>query len=348
MSKTAYHLSLTGRVGGPDFDRSKVDKALSKQDGKQVNVLINSTGGSLDTGLTISAAFRNHGNVNVHFVGLNASAATIASMGAKHISMDAGAMYLVHQCSTTFFEWGSMNASEFDTLIKACEKVREDLNKIDASIATQYAARCKRTPDEMLELMKKGGWLSAQEALEWGFIDEITEFNEDVSAEADDMLVAELMAEGIPVPFDFLPGFRSVTPQVPDGSGQSNPFSKLLNSLSSFFKSAHTQSTIVSMKNYENVCKTLSCESLHLTDGKASVTDEQLNSIDAALKQKDDTIAEKQKIIDELRAKLDGKPADSSSQVVDDAKKTEQPENDDLNDYVSAASSAHDLFNSLP
>lgn len=103
MSKTAYHISLKGYVGGFDFDRSDLDAVLAENEGKRVNVLIDSLGGSLATGLSISAAFRNHGDVAVHFVGLNASAATIASLGAAHISIDTGGMYLVHKCSTAFF-----------------------------------------------------------------------------------------------------------------------------------------------------------------------------------------------------------------------------------------------------
>lgn len=70
MLKTAYHISLKGYVGGYDFDRSTVDRDFAKNEGKQVNVLIDSLGGSLVSGLSISAAFKNHGNVNVHFVGL--------------------------------------------------------------------------------------------------------------------------------------------------------------------------------------------------------------------------------------------------------------------------------------
>lgn len=79
MSKTAYNIQLKGYVGGWNFDRSDVDAVLAENDDKQVNVLIDSLGGSLATSLSISAAFRNHGNVNAHFVDLNASAATILS-----------------------------------------------------------------------------------------------------------------------------------------------------------------------------------------------------------------------------------------------------------------------------
>lgn len=77
MSKTAYHISLKGYVGGYDSDRSTVDRELAKNEGKQVNVLIDSLGGSLATGLSISAAFKNHGKIFAHFVFLDASAAII-------------------------------------------------------------------------------------------------------------------------------------------------------------------------------------------------------------------------------------------------------------------------------
>ena len=90
MSKTTYHISLKGYVGGYYFDRSIDDKTLAKNEGKEVNVLIDSLGDSLATGLLISAAFRNHGKVNVHFVGSNASAATVASLETAHISIDVG------------------------------------------------------------------------------------------------------------------------------------------------------------------------------------------------------------------------------------------------------------------
>ncbi len=110
MATTQYNLHLKGFVGGADFDSNYVDYVLKQHTGKQVNVLIDSLGGSVATALSIASAFRHHADVCVHFVGMNASAATIASLGAKQISMDANAMYLVHKCSQTFFEGGSLNA----------------------------------------------------------------------------------------------------------------------------------------------------------------------------------------------------------------------------------------------
>lgn len=124
MSKTAYNIQLKGFVGGADFDLKAVDTMLAIQSGKRVYVLIDSLGGSLATGLSISATFKNHSDVAVHLVELNASAATIASLGAKHISMDAGAMYLVHQCSMSFFELDSPYSDHFSSSLLIAKKFK--------------------------------------------------------------------------------------------------------------------------------------------------------------------------------------------------------------------------------
>ena len=87
MPNTTYNISFKGYVGGLDFDRSKVDKKLAKNEGKEINVLIDSLGSLLVTSLSISDAFKNHGTVNVHFVGLSASAENVSSLGKTHISI---------------------------------------------------------------------------------------------------------------------------------------------------------------------------------------------------------------------------------------------------------------------
>ena len=50
-------------------------------------MLIDSLDSLLATSLSISAAFKNHGKVNVYFVGPSASAANISSLGKTHTSI---------------------------------------------------------------------------------------------------------------------------------------------------------------------------------------------------------------------------------------------------------------------
>lgn len=200
MARNKYHLHLKGYVGGYDFDSDYVDYILSRNPETEVHVLIDSLGGSLATALSIVAAFRNHGSVHVHFVGMNASAATIASLGAKHVSIDSSAMYLVHKCSIEFFRWASANSEKLADIIKEARQMKSDLEKMDANVAQMYATKCQKSQEELLALMKKGGWLTAQEALEWGFVDEITDYEEDAAPVITDSIAADMASSGIPVP----------------------------------------------------------------------------------------------------------------------------------------------------
>ena len=337
MSKTAYNISLKGYVGGADFDRTTVDKTLAQNEGKQVNVLIDSLGGSLATGLSISAAFKNHGNVNVHFVGLNASAATIASLGAAHISIDAGAMYLVHQCSMAFFEWGSLNSAQFATLIADCEKIKADLDKLDLNCAQLYAARCKRKPEDLLALMKAGGWLTAKEALDWGFVDEITDLADEPAPKLTDALASAMASEGMPIP------------NIPIAEAdKESAFARFLAALTSFFKPSTNHITTAMIKTYTFLSAILADKPLTVKDGAATVTAAQLDAIEAALAEKDRLCNEQKQTIADLQAKLAAKPAEASSQVVEDNKPSGSagPKND-VEQFVETYNSAKKLFDEV-
>ena len=351
MSKTAYNITLKGYVGGYDFDRATVDRELAKNEEKQVNVLIDSLGGSLATGLSISAAFKNHGNVNVHFVGLNASAATIASLGAAHISIDAGAMYLVHQCSMAFFEWGSLNSAQFATLIADCEKIKADLDKLDLNCAQLYAARCKRKPEDLLALMKVGGWLTAKEALDWGFVDEITDLADEPAPKLTDSLASAMANAGMPIP-------NISIEETEKGSA----FAKFIAALTAFFKPSVTNISTAMIKTYTFLSAILADKPLTVKDGAATVTVAQLDAIEGAIADKDKTVNEqkaaleakdseikaKEKTIADLQAKLDKKPAENTKQVVEDNKPDgeETPKND-VEQFVDTFNSAKALFNEV-
>ena len=279
-TKTNYQLHLKGFVGGYDFDADYVDYILSKHEGKEVHVLIDSLGGRSNTALSIFSAFKRHGNVNVHFVGMNASAATIASLGAKHITMDASAMYLVHKCSVGFFEWGQLNSDGLQALIDNIEHQKADLDKLDANIAQMYATRCKKEPAELLELMKAGGWLTAQEALSWGFVDELTDYEGEDAPVLTDTMANAMSAAGIPIPN--MPTMRLTTQEQ-------SAFAKFLTSLTQFFTNSKSHELINSQtktpmkKIFTSICAILACEHLLSNDGKITLDDAQLESIDSSI-----------------------------------------------------------------
>ena len=175
-----FDLKLKGTVGYWDFNKHTVDNLLDSKQDQEVNVLIDSLGGSVADALSISSAF------------------AASSMGAKHISIDASALYLVHKCSFVIFEWDALNADELLAKAEEYKKKAEDAEKIDITIATMYAKRCKKPMNELKDLMAEEKWLTAQEAKEWGFVDEIVDDCDQLHLTAS---VATAMAsEGIPVP----------------------------------------------------------------------------------------------------------------------------------------------------
>ncbi len=302
MEEKKYQLHLKGYVGGYDFDADYVDYILSKNEGREVNVLIDSLGGKSNTALSIYSAFHRHGHVNVHFVGMNASAATIASLGAQRITMDRSAMYLVHKCSVAFFEWGNMNADDLQSLITNIEKAKADLDKMDANIAQMYATRCKKEPSELLNLMKEGGWLTSQEALDWGFVDEVTDYATDTAPVIDSPTIEALAAAGIPIPQNisqgdcdsdngllrrFLDGFSSGLRQVFGGSvAQLSPMDAPVISDDSTDLPSYDMN-----KDFLTVNALLDVEGVDIQDDKVVLGVDQMEAIEAALAERQSRIS---------------------------------------------------------
>lgn len=345
MAKKTYQLHLKGFVGGYDFDADYVDYVLNKNKDAEVNVLIDSFGGQASTALSISSAFKRHGHVKVHFVGMNASAATIASLGAERITMDRSAMYLVHKCSVEFFQWGSMNADDLASLIANVEKQKKDLDKFDANIAEMYAAKCKKSAADLLALMKEGGWLNAKDALAWGFVDEITDDVEDEAPVITEDMAVAMANAGIPMPEGMSPKEHSF-------------MGRFFQSLAAFFHADKNHNFNISdtmNKNFKRICAILACDNMKVEEGHVSVEEKQMDSIEAAIETDKTTIdslkAELAKAQSEnasLKAevnKLKKQPADESHNVLDNGKG--QPSNE-VDDFVQTSVSAHALFDALP
>lgn len=390
-TKTNYQLHLKGFVGGFDFDADYVDYILAKHEGKEVHVLIDSLGGRSNTALSIFSAFKRHGNVNVHFVGMNASAATIASLGAKHITMDVSAMYLVHKCSVGFFEWGQLNSDGLQALIDNIEHQKADLDKLDANIAQMYATRCKKEPSELLDLMKAGGWLTAQEALAWGFVDELTDYEDEEAPVLTDTMANAMSAAGIPIPN---------LPNMKFAQQEQSAFAKFMSMLTQYFTNSKKNEFINSQtstsnpmkKIFTSICAILACEHLLSNEGKITLDDAQLNSIESAISRDKQTIndlnaqietlktekqtladakaqleAEKQALASEKQqlesdkqtltdantqlqaevTELKKKPADSTSQILDDAQKSQQ-DLSGMQALFQTRANARELYDMMP
>ncbi len=146
-------------------------KALGDISAKQIVVYINSYGGDVNHGVSMHDMLAMHkSTVITDQRGHTASAASIlaqcASPGMR--KMSANALTLAHNASTV--AWGDKN--EMKTALS-------DLEKVDESLAKIYSKRSGKPVADCLELMNRmngrGEWLTADEAKDWGLVDEVYE-----------------------------------------------------------------------------------------------------------------------------------------------------------------------------
>lgn len=172
-------VDIEGTIGAPGYSgngkiatyeafKTKLAEVKS-QNVRKVVVNIRSTGGDVQDALLIYDALKElDRKVETICYGYAASAATIIAQAASagERKMSANGLYLIHQASTN----ATGNASELDA--KA-----DLLKKTDERIASIYASASGKPAEEFVTLMQenggKGKWLSAEEALAAGLIDQI-------------------------------------------------------------------------------------------------------------------------------------------------------------------------------
>lgn len=171
-----YHIDIDSYIGYP-ISAAYIKQKLSPLRGRPVTVRINSYGGDVMTALDIRQQFIDHGQVTAYILGMTASAATILAMGAKKVVMSRYALMLVHPASTGVTELGMYNHDQLEEAIQRLRSRQADIDSIDSVISAIYAEHShgRATQAQMASLMTEARWLTAQEALEAGLIDEIDE-----------------------------------------------------------------------------------------------------------------------------------------------------------------------------
>lgn len=136
-----------------------------------VKVYINSPGGSVFEALAIFNGMRASGKkIEVHVLGVAASAASYIAMAGDKVVMPANTMMFVHNPINAVYG----NAEE----LRAAADV---FDKIGESLMATYRKRFKGDEEALAKLFADESYLTAAECLEYGLCDEVTE---EIAAEA--------------------------------------------------------------------------------------------------------------------------------------------------------------------
>lgn len=142
------------------------DDLAALGDVEQINVRINSGGGDVFAGMAIHSALKRHkASVTVFVDGLAASIASIIAMAGDKVIMPKGSMMMIHNPWTSV--WGA-DAQSLRDMAAVLDKIRDSLIEV-------YEDKTKMNKEDIIALLDAESWMTATEAVEKGFADEIEE-----------------------------------------------------------------------------------------------------------------------------------------------------------------------------
>jgi len=145
-----------------------VNKAMEDANGEDLEVEINSGGGSVFAGSEIYTALKSYqGNVKVNIVGIAASAASVVAMAGNKISMSPTAQMMIHNVST--YAEGDHREMQHTAGI---------LKNANETIANAYRIKSGMKQADLLSMMDNETWMTADKAKDYGLIDEVMFENE--------------------------------------------------------------------------------------------------------------------------------------------------------------------------
>lgn len=139
-----------------------VRNALASANGDSVVVTINSGGGDVEAGQEIYTILREYsGSVLIKIQSMAASAAALVAM-ARESEISPVAQLMIHNVSTR---------AQGD--YRDMEHAAEVLKNSNKALAAAFVAKTGKTETEILELMNRETWYTAQQAVDAGFVDRI-------------------------------------------------------------------------------------------------------------------------------------------------------------------------------
>lgn len=142
---------------------SVIEAVAQIGDAETLNVRISSPGGDVFESRAIMAAIaRFPGKTVAHIDGVCASAATSVALACGEVAMSDGGFFMIHNASG--MAWGDKQAMR-DTA--------DLLEKVESVIIADYTSKTGKDAAEIIAMMDAETWMTADQALEHGFIDRI-------------------------------------------------------------------------------------------------------------------------------------------------------------------------------
>lgn len=163
------------------------DELAKYPNAQQIDVFINSYGGSVFEGTAIYNQLKRHpAHKTVYIDGFACSIASVIAMAGDEIVMPRNALMMIHNM------WMGVcgNADEL-------RKAADDLDTINAAGRAAYLERAgeKLTEEQLAGMMDAETWLTAEQCIEYGLADRYAEQDADMSQAAEVLQKANINLE---------------------------------------------------------------------------------------------------------------------------------------------------------
>ena len=149
----------------------KIDEA----NGASIDFTISSGGGSVTEGMGMADLISTYSNeTTATGIGLVASIATVVLLAADKVKMTENSFLMIHRPWSQAFG----NSDELEATADLLDKMEEKLIDIYSSAVYKRKGEEKDLRKKIKKMMAAETWMTSQEALEFGFIDEIVKTDE--------------------------------------------------------------------------------------------------------------------------------------------------------------------------
>ncbi|MCM3632942.1 head maturation protease, ClpP-related [Paenibacillus camelliae] len=158
-------------IGLDAISPNRVLNELEKAGGEDIELYINSGGGSVFAGSEIFTALKEYpGKITSKITGVAASAATFFVLASDEVYISPLGQMMIHNAAT------STDGDRF-----AHTSNLEMLEGVDKAIAKVYQAKTKMSDADLLDFMRKTTWMNADKSVQMGFANSVM-FEEEVDA----------------------------------------------------------------------------------------------------------------------------------------------------------------------
>lgn len=197
---------------------------------EQINIYINSYGGSVFEGTAIYNQLKRHtAHKTVYIDGFACSIASVIAMAGDEVVMPKNALMMIHN----MWMWVNGNAAEL-------RKAADDLDIINTAGRGAYMDKAGDKLDEakLVEMMDSETWLTAEQCIQYGLADRYAEKDADMQNASAVLQKANLKLEQrICIQKSLAAQLRDLTtgPAPQNPPPESNPENSVMQMLSGFF-----------------------------------------------------------------------------------------------------------------